>query len=107
MPPMGNPDDTVRPETLPPERPPEASSWELRPLLRLLLAADPVAPSVARQQVRRWLAALAARVSSRSGRGWLSFASVVRTATTRARALSAMVNRYAKRYRVRVSAHVA
>ena len=59
MPPMGNPDDTVRPETLPSERPPEASSWELRPLLRLLLAADPVAPSVARQQVRRWLAALA------------------------------------------------
>lgn len=28
---------------------------ELRPLLRLMMAADPVAPLVARHQVRRWL----------------------------------------------------
>jgi len=53
---MDNPDDTVRPKASPPERSPHPS-WELRPLLGLLMAADPVAPLVARHQARRWLAA--------------------------------------------------
>jgi anti-sigma regulatory factor (Ser/Thr protein kinase) len=58
MPATGNPDGTLRPES-PPEPAAEAASKKLRPLMRLQLPADPVAPSVARTQVRRWLTALA------------------------------------------------
>ena len=58
MPVTGNPDGTLRPESLS-QAAAEAASKQLRPLMRLQLPADPVAPSVARTQVRRWLAALA------------------------------------------------
>jgi anti-sigma regulatory factor (Ser/Thr protein kinase) len=65
MPPIGNPEDTVPAATSPPQarRLSErvgyrATSSESCRLLRLALPADPIAISVARHQVRRWLAAL-------------------------------------------------
>ncbi len=58
MPVTGNPDGTLRPESLP-QAAAEAASKQLSPLMRLQLPADPVAPSMARTQVRRWLTALA------------------------------------------------
>lgn len=61
MPPPGNTEDTLPPAASHrgmPEHPNDpATSWERRQPLRLTLPADPVAPSVARQQVREWLAA--------------------------------------------------
>jgi anti-sigma regulatory factor (Ser/Thr protein kinase) len=63
MPPTGNPEDTLTPATSPRERRPaehagyRAPSSESRRPLRMELPADPIAISVARHQVRRWLAA--------------------------------------------------
>lgn len=57
MPPTGNPDDTLHPELAHPERRLDrTASPESCPSLRL--PADPVAPSVARHQLRRWLSTL-------------------------------------------------
>jgi anti-sigma regulatory factor (Ser/Thr protein kinase) len=59
MAPTGNPDGTRRPElSLPERRPDQATSQESCRSLRLQLLADPVTPSVARHQLRRWLATL-------------------------------------------------
>jgi anti-sigma regulatory factor (Ser/Thr protein kinase) len=64
MPPTGNPDDTVPPAQLPARPETRRSGGEVttpsksRRLLRLALPADPIAISVARHQLRRWLAEL-------------------------------------------------
>lgn len=58
MPATGNPDGTLSTESFP-QPAAETAPKQLRPLMRLQLPADPVAPSVARTQVRRWLTALA------------------------------------------------
>jgi|SRR2546423_566922 anti-sigma regulatory factor (Ser/Thr protein kinase) len=64
MPVTGDPEDTVPPAQLPArsERPRSggdvAPPRQSRRLLRLELPADPIVISVARQQVRRWLAGL-------------------------------------------------
>jgi anti-sigma regulatory factor (Ser/Thr protein kinase) len=57
MPPTGNPDDTLRPERSPLERRRDRATSE-RLSLRLQLPADPITPSVARHQLRRWLTTL-------------------------------------------------
>ena len=57
MPPTSHPDDTVGPESVPTPAAP-TSPRPPRPLLRVRLPADPVAPSVARTQLRRWLGTL-------------------------------------------------
>lgn len=56
MPPTSN-HDTVRPESVPTSAAP-TSPPQPRSLLRLGLSADPVAPSVARTLLRRWLGIL-------------------------------------------------
>ena len=64
MPPTGNPEDTVPPAQLPARSDPRRSGKDIetpresRRLLRLALPADPIAISVARHQLRRWLAGL-------------------------------------------------
>src|SRR5436305_9295208 len=64
MPPTGNPEDTLTQATSSPERRLadgpgyHATSNESRRPLRMELPADPIAISVARKQVRRWLARL-------------------------------------------------
>lgn len=64
MAPTGNPEGTVRSETSPPERGlrerpvDRAPSREVRLLLWMQLPADPIAPSVARLRMRRWLTGL-------------------------------------------------
>src|SRR5437763_17162595 len=65
MPPTGNPEDTLPPATSPAElrlskrAGYRAISSESRRPLRMALPADPIAISVARDGVRRWLAAWA------------------------------------------------
>src|SRR4051794_31700565 len=64
MPPTDNPEDTVPPARLPASSERRRSGGDVaipgqsRRLLRLVLPADPVVISVARDQVRRWLAGL-------------------------------------------------